>query len=67
MSITKIPADRYVDYNLGEFGTPCLISNNDDGKKLISNDPVINNSFAVFLLHLRQILARDRRSIYING
>ena len=67
MSITKIPADRYVDYNLGEFGTPCLISNNDDGKKLISNDPVINDSFAVFMMHLRRIIARDRRSIYING
>ena len=67
MSITKMPADRYGDYNLGEFGTPCLISNNDDGKKLISNDPVINDSFAVFMMHLRRIIARDRRSIYIGG
>ncbi len=67
MSITKMPADRYGDYNLGEMGTPCLISNNDDGKKLISNDPVINDSFAVFMMNLRRITARDRRSIYVGG
>lgn len=67
MAISNLPADRNGDYNLGEWGTPCLISNADEGKKLISNDPVINDSFAVFMMHLRRIIARDRRSIYVGG
>ena len=67
MKLVNLPLDKNGDYNLGEWGTPCLISNADCGKKLVSNDPVINDSFAVFMMHLRRYIARDRRSIYIGG
>ena len=67
MQKLNLPMDVNGDYNLGEWGTPCLISNTDEGKKLISNDPEINNSFAVFMMYLRKIIANDRRSIYIGG
>ena len=67
MQKLNLPADINGDYNLGEWGTPCLISNADEGKKLISNDPEINNSFAVFMMHLRKTISADRRSVYIGG
>lgn len=67
MQKLNLPSDVNGDYNLGEWGTPCLISNADEGKKLVSNDPVINDSFAVFMMHLRRYITRDRRSIYIGG
>ena len=63
MQKLNLPMDVNGDYNLGEWGTPCLISNTDEGKKLISNDPEINNSFAVFMMYLRKIIANDRRYI----
>ena len=62
-----LPADKNGDYNLGELGTPCLLSNTDVGKKLISTDTEINDSFAVFMMYLRRTILQDRRSIYVGG
>lgn len=65
----SLPADKNNDYNLGEFGLPCMLTNADKGVKMISLSPDLKkpNSWARFVTLLRQTVAKDRRVFFIDG
>ena len=73
MSEIKLPEchlfnDGTNDYNLGEFGLPTMLSSDDKGMKIISLSNIFDTpSWARFMMHLRQVIAKDRRVFFVDG
>lgn len=65
----NLPSDKHNDYNLGEFGIPCMLTSGDKGAKMISFSPELKKptSWARFVTLLRQTVAKDRRVFFIDG
>ena len=65
----NLPSQEHGDYNLGELGIPCMLTNDDEALKLATVEATkrINRSWARFMLVLRHTVQRDRRVFFING